>query len=199
MFPLSVIAQWRGGRRRPSWQVPVVVSWAGARGVVPLAATLSIPLTDAAGQPLPHRGLLMVLATGVIVISLVVQGFTLAPLVRLSGLAVPDGDSRAEYAFGRRRLAEHAVAYLDELADVEAASPIVLERVHHSLQTRLELEQERDGEPHDRADPYNQIRRDVLRTQREALARMYAEGEIGERTRRRLQRVLDREDLRFTD
>ncbi|MET7332705.1 Na+/H+ antiporter [Nonomuraea sp. NPDC005650] len=197
MFPLAAIRQWRGGRRlRSSWQVPAVVSWAGARGVVPLAATLSIPLADAAGRPLPYRDLLMVVATGVIVISLLVQGLTLAPLVRLSGLAVSPHDSHAEYVRGRRKLAELAVSYLDELADLEAASPVVLERVRHSLHIRMELEQEREGDPND---VYGRIRRDVLAVQSDALSRMYADGEIGERTRRRLQRHLDREDLRFTD
>ena len=64
--------------------VPAVVSWAGTRGVVPLAAALSIPLTSASGIPLPQRDLILVLATAVIVISLVVQGLTLEPLVCLS-------------------------------------------------------------------------------------------------------------------
>ena len=49
VFPLSAVIQRRGGARRPSWPVPAVVSWAGARGVVPLAAALSIPLTSASG------------------------------------------------------------------------------------------------------------------------------------------------------
>src|SRR5437763_418663 len=64
VFPLSAIAQRRRGAGRPSWQVPAVVSWAGARGVVPLAAALSIPLTTVNGSPLPHRDLVLVLATG---------------------------------------------------------------------------------------------------------------------------------------
>ena len=88
VFPLAAIAQWRSGARRPSWQVPAVVTWAGARGVVPLAAALSIPLTAADGSPLPDRELVQVLATVVIVISLVVQGFTLEPLVRRAGIAL---------------------------------------------------------------------------------------------------------------
>jgi len=48
-----------------------VVSWAGTRGVVPLAAALSIPLTSASGAPLPRRDLILVLATAVIVVSLI--------------------------------------------------------------------------------------------------------------------------------
>jgi monovalent cation/hydrogen antiporter len=80
------------------------VSWAGTRGVVPLAAVLSIPLTSASGAPLPQRDLILVLATTVIVISLVVHGLTLEPLVRLAGIAQPGGD-RPEATVARLRLA----------------------------------------------------------------------------------------------
>ncbi|MFI6599880.1 Na+/H+ antiporter [Nonomuraea sp. NPDC050536] len=184
MFPLSAILH---RRLRPSWQVPAVVSWAGARGVVPLAATLSIPLLTDDGQPLPHRSLLMVLATGVIVISLIVQGFTLAPLVRLSGLAIAPSDSEEEYRRAVARLSERAEAYLDELQDLETTPPAVLKKVRD----QLELE---DDDPQS-----GQVRREVLLVQSVLLERMYADGEIGESNRRRLQRRLDREDLRFHD
>ena len=69
----------------------------GTRGVVPLAAALSIPLTMTDGTPLPQRDLILVLATAVIVISLVVQGLTLEPLVRVAGIA------RAERVRQRRQ------------------------------------------------------------------------------------------------
>jgi NhaP-type Na+/H+ or K+/H+ antiporter len=88
--------------------VPAVLSWAGARGVVPLAAALSIPLTDVGGAPVPFRDLVQVIATAVIVISLVVQGFTLAPLVALTDVAVPRANERAEFVRIRLHLAETA-------------------------------------------------------------------------------------------
>jgi NhaP-type Na+/H+ or K+/H+ antiporter len=53
--------------------------------VVPLAAALSIPLTTASGAALPQRDLVLVLAATAIVISLIVQGFTLEPLARFAG------------------------------------------------------------------------------------------------------------------
>ena len=87
-LPVSAIVAWRRGARRPSWQVPAVVSWAGTRGVVPLAAALSIPLTTATGSALPERDLVLVLATAVIAISLIVQGLTLEPLVRFAGISL---------------------------------------------------------------------------------------------------------------
>ena len=94
VFPLWAGSQWRRGQR-PSWTVPAVVSWAGTRGVVPLAAALSIPLTMSDGTPLPQRGLILVLAVSVIVISLIVQGLTLEPLVRRTAVAQPAGERPA--------------------------------------------------------------------------------------------------------
>lgn len=87
-----------GDRRRPD---PIsclaVVSWAGTRGVMPLAAALSIPLAADDGSPLPHRPLVLVLTTGVVVFTLVRQGFTLAPVVRWSGIALePEHTARKE-------------------------------------------------------------------------------------------------------
>jgi monovalent cation/hydrogen antiporter len=62
-----------------------------------------------------------VLATAVIVISLIVQGLTLEPLVRLAGIARP-GDAQQEETVARLRLAEAALARLDELADGDCAT-----------------------------------------------------------------------------
>jgi CPA1 family monovalent cation:H+ antiporter len=76
----------RSSSRRPRWAAAAVVTWAGARGVVPLAAVLAIP-----GRT-PHRALLVAVATAVVVVTLVVQGTTLAPLVRRVGLAGRPGD-----------------------------------------------------------------------------------------------------------
>jgi CPA1 family monovalent cation:H+ antiporter len=110
---------------------------------VPLAATLSIPLTDAAGPPLPQRDLVLVLATAVIVISLLVQGFTLAPLVRRVGLAVPVADVRSEY--GRARLAQ-----LDDIEADQAVPTVVLDQVRRALRTSVEMTRD-DGSDAGRA------------------------------------------------
>ena len=136
VFPLSAIIQRRGGTRRPSWPVPAVVSWAGARGVVPLAAALSIPLTTASGAPLPRRDLILAIATAVIVVSLIVQGLTLEPLVRRAGIARPDA-ARHEETVARLRLAEAALARLDELAAGDCAADEVIDRARAGLQARL--------------------------------------------------------------
>jgi CPA1 family monovalent cation:H+ antiporter len=181
------------------WQVPAVLSWVGARGVVPLAAALSIPLTDAAGLPVPHRDVVLVLAIAVIVISLIVQGFTLAPLVRLAGLAVPTQRSADAFAEARIRVADAGLAQVDELAAAEDVAPELVERLRLSLENRVELF--RDGADNgDGADvAYRRLRRAVYAAESEELRRLYAGGAVDEGTRRRLQRQLDVEEARFTD
>lgn len=197
VFPLSAISQWRRGKRRPSWQVPAVVSWAGARGVVPLAAALSIPLTDHSGAPLAGRNLVVVLATSVIVISLVVQGLTLAPLVRRAGVNVHPAHERKEYDRARLRLAQAALARLEDLEGAEAAPQVVLERLRVGLADRIErgeLRAQGDGEIGEITQAFRSLRRDLIAAETAELHRMHAAGEIGEATRRNLQRLLDLEE-----
>jgi CPA1 family monovalent cation:H+ antiporter len=200
VLPLAAFQHWRHiGADQPAWGAPAVISWAGARGVVPLAAALSIPLADAAGQPLPHRDLLLVLATAVIVISLVVQGFTLAPLVRRVGIAITPAGAASEYARARLRVAEVGLAYVEELEALETVPPVVLEEARRSLAARVELARDEGPDPAGVRRTYRRVRREVIAAQQRELERLYTDGEIGEATRRRIQRQLDLEDARFGD
>ena len=201
VFPLSAVIQRRGGARRPSWPVPAVVSWAGARGVVPLAAALSIPLTSASGAPLPRRDLILAIATAVIVISLIVQGLTLEPLVRRAGIARP-ADVRHEQTVARLRLAEAALARLDELAAGDCAADDVIDRARASLQARIGRTRARiDGteaaEPDGLTD--RELRRDLNAAEHAELARLYDDGTISQATRQQLQRGLDLEAARLSE
>jgi CPA1 family monovalent cation:H+ antiporter len=200
VFPLSAVIQRRGGVR-PSWPVPAVVSWAGTRGVVPLAAALSIPLTAANGTPLPDRDLILVLAIAAIVISLIVQGLTLGPLVRLAGIGRP-GDARQEESVARLRLAEAALARLDELAvDGEAAGD-ALDRARTTLEARIgraraRAEDSQAAEPDGLTD--RELRRALNAAEHAELARLYDDGTIAAATQQRLQRGLDLEATRLSD
>jgi CPA1 family monovalent cation:H+ antiporter len=201
VFPLSAVIGRRGGARRPSWPVPAVVSWAGARGVVPLAAALSIPLTSASGAPLPRRDLILAIATAVIVISLVVQGLTLEPLVRRAGIARPDA-ARHEETVARLRLAEAALARLDELAAGDCAADDVIDRARASLQARLghtraRIDGTRAPEPDGLTD--RQLRRDLNTAENAELARLYHNGTISQATRQQLQHSLDLEATRLSE
>jgi CPA1 family monovalent cation:H+ antiporter len=185
VFPLVTRRSWRGlAGGRGTWAVTAVVSWAGARGVVPLAAALSIPLVDNTGAPLPQRNLVLVLAIGVIVISLVVQGFTLAPLVRGARLAVPPTQRRDELARAWQSLSDAGLSYLDS----SGADAALVEQARRAVIAGAAMATA-DSDAPGRA--YRELRRDVLACQDAELGRMYRDGEITDHARRTLQRQLD--------
>lgn len=68
----------------PPWSHPTILSWAGMRGVVSLAAALALP----AG--FPERDIIIYLAFCAILATLVLQGTTLGPLIRRLGVSEPD-------------------------------------------------------------------------------------------------------------
>lgn len=202
VFPVYVFYQRRRGERRPSWAVPAVVSWAGTRGVVPLAAALSIPLSTSSGHPLPQRSLVLVLAAAAIVISLVVQGFTLEPLARLAGFGPAPAGPGHEETIARLRMAEAGLARLEELADDGAAPDELIERLRASLQARIgsshaRLDQNTDAGRRGRTE--RELRGDVIAAEHAELSRLYDAGTISAATRRRLQRNLDLEATRLTE
>src|SRR5437763_9930386 len=88
------------------------------RGAVSLAASLALPLRTDAGAAFPGRSLIVFLAFAVILVTLVVQGLTLPPLIRVLRLE-DDGMEAREEAKARLKAADAALARIDEL-DSEA-------------------------------------------------------------------------------
>ncbi|OIV36334.1 Na+/H+ antiporter [Mangrovactinospora gilvigrisea] len=192
---LSVAMQRRRGRTRPSWRVPAVLSWAGTRGVMPLAAALSLPLA------LPMRSMVMVIVAATLVVTLVAQGLTLAPLVRRSGIALEPADTQREEARARERVARAALERLEELGGLEALPEVAVDRMRRSLAGRLEAARERLEEGADGGDApgvaYAELRRELIGVETAELRRLFEAHEIGDGTRRRIQRSLDLEAERL--
>ena len=182
--------------------MPAVVSWAGTRGVVPLAAALSIPLTTTAGAALPQRDLVLVLSAATIVISLLVQGFTLEPLARLAGFGPASAGPGHEETVARLRMAEAGLARLEELAEDGVAPDEVIDRLRTSLQarigtTRVRMDQRPDAAGTARTE--RELRGDLITAENAELSRLYDAGTISAAARRRLQRHLDLETARLTE
>ncbi|POX44031.1 Na+/H+ antiporter [Streptomyces sp. Ru72] len=209
VFPLSALMQHRHGEgdRRLSWRVPAVMSWAGTRGVMPLAATLSIPLTTDAGNPLPHRALILTLTTGTVVLTLVFQGFTLASVVRRSGIALEPEHTAREEARTRRHIAHAALEELkqlgdlDQLAELGAAAEAALKQARRHLEARIHQVEDADySDPDARpADVYREIRRTLIAIEAAELQRLYQANKISNATRRRIQHELDLEEASLRD
>jgi CPA1 family monovalent cation:H+ antiporter len=115
----NALRRWRHGRGGNTATVPptigsaIVVSWAGMRGIVTLAAAFAIPETLPQGMPFPYRDLILLCAFAVVLGTLVLQGLTLKPLIQYFRLTDDDPVDR-EVRLGRTRAYQ---ALLDSIKD----------------------------------------------------------------------------------
>jgi monovalent cation/hydrogen antiporter len=187
--------------QRDALPCSVVLSWAGMRGVVSLAAALALPLTLPGGGPFPGREALLVVTLTVIVLTLVGQGLTLPSFIRWLRLGVDTG-LREEEARARARLLEAATRRLDELDPVWPGHRPLLDQLRETFRHRSEhVERQRDTAAGNEEDQelieHREIRRTVIGAEREALLRLRAEGEISDEILRDLERELDLEERRM--
>ncbi|MEY9910219.1 Na+/H+ antiporter [Catenulispora sp. MAP12-49] len=173
----------------PRWPLTRVVTWAGTRGVMPLAAALSIPLVADDGAPLPGRPLVLVLTTAVVAATLTVQGLSLAGIVKTSGLAIAPEHTAAKETAAREAMDRAVVEYLDDLAAVGGMNPVAVQRLRSRYAERLDPDTDAAL-----LDDLATLRRDVLSVQAAELRRLVAEERIGDGMRRRLQAELDRRE-----
>ena len=99
--------------QRPSNRAIFIVGWTGMRGVIALAAALSLPEFLADGSPFPQRNLIIFLTFAVILVTLVLQGLSLPPLIRALGLAGAHGPD-CEEETARRIILETALTHLED-------------------------------------------------------------------------------------
>jgi CPA1 family monovalent cation:H+ antiporter len=104
----------RGEAEPATWQQAVLVGWSGMRGLVTLATAFALPAV------FPQRDLVVLTAFGVVLATLVVQGLTMTPLIRLLGLSQQVAAARA-LADARAELSGAALATLDGQQGPEAA------------------------------------------------------------------------------
>ena len=183
------------------WKGALVLSWAGMRGAVSLAAALALPLSTDADAPFPNRDLIVFLTFGVILGTLVVQGLTLPALIRWLDLE-DDGLAEKEEAKARIRAAEAALARLDELVDEDWVRADTAERLRGLYgfrrdRFRARFDTESDGAIEDQSAAYQRLRRELLEAERQAVRQLRREGFIDDDVMRRVQRDLDLEEQRL--
>ena len=201
-LPRALSAKLR--RREPDtdWTAPVIVGWAGMRGVVSLAIAFSIPLTTASGAAFPARNLVLFLTFTTVIGTLVVQGLTLPPLIRL--LRLPGRDTQAETlaeAQAQSEASRAAEDRLDELlADERNALPppladrlrTVLERRRNAVWERLGAVNEATGESAD--ETYRRLSRAMIEAERQVFVELRDARRIDDELLRTLLRRLDLEE-----
>ncbi|MFF5564631.1 Na+/H+ antiporter [Streptomyces sp. NPDC012623] len=201
-LPRTLSARIREREPDTNWTAPLIVGWAGMRGVVSMAIAFSIPLTLSDGKPFPGRNLVLFLTFATVIGTLVVQGLTLPPLIRL--LKVRGRDRQAETLAEAQAQSEASTAAerrLDELlADERNALPqpladrlrTVLERRRNSVWERLGAVNEVTGESAD--ETYRRLSREMIEAERTVFVELRDRRRIDDEMLRTLLRRLDLEE-----
>jgi len=175
----------------PSWKGVFLVSWTSMRGIVSLATALALPTVVASGAPFPFRGEIIVITVSVIVVTLVVQGLTLAPLIRTFAFR-PEQSHHAEARVARLEASRRGAEVLDDLSREEWVDERDVEWLRNELRDRIRLLEHHAGEPEGR----RRLRGAMLRAERRMLVRLRNEGAISDDVLRELEQELDLEAVR---
>jgi CPA1 family monovalent cation:H+ antiporter len=199
VYPATYLPRWVSAKLRarepnPPAAAVFVISWAGMRGVVSLAAALALPTS------IPERSLLIYLTLCVILATLVGQGLTLPWIVRRLGV-VSGSSLEVEEQIARQAAADAARERLETLAtEYPDHLPLV-----DSLRAALEHEAEHGAGDENGGDldaavqerlEHQEIRLAIVAAQREAVIRLRDDGVIGDDALRQIERDLDLEAVR---
>ena len=171
----------------PSWRIGVLVGWSGMRGLVTLATSFALP------SGFPARDLIVLSAFTVVLGTLVLQGFTIGPLIRRLRIK-PDRSFNAEVAEARIAM----LAAAQRLLDQKSGKAVDAVREEYGEATRA-AQKARDADEVALVTVHDSLRLAAIGRQREVLAQLRQDGEIEEDAYRHLQEELDLQELSATD
>jgi len=182
----------------------VVLSWAGTRGVISLAAIFTLPLVTSDGHPFPLRDLLLFCTYVVVVVTLVGQGLTFAPVARALGVRADPADAALVRTQARAASVQAGLSCLDQIAADDGVPGPALAALRASLDQRARryrhlldrFEAAEDGQPAPSPEYEAAVhaRRTVIDAQREELLRWRDAGHLPDSSLRILERELDHEE-----
>jgi monovalent cation/hydrogen antiporter len=171
------------------------------RGVIALAAAISLPEVLNNGAASPQREIMIFLTFCVIFVTLVLQGLTLPPLIRYLGMAGVVGRNPEEEK-ARRAMVEAALTYLEHARDEDQPEfPPVYDEFIRFERHRLNLfpdnaSQEVGYRPEDYK-RFRYLSRQVRALQRAAILNLRNENEINDEVMRKFENELDSVEARF--
>jgi Na+/H+ antiporter len=181
------------GRGRPATlRERTVLGWAGMRGVVSLALALAIPTATSSGARFPQRAEIIILTNFVILATLILQGLTLAPVVRATGVADPTASEREE-RLAREAAYRAAAAILAEYEQSGALPPAERGALRRWFDR---VAQPDDGDDTTRG-PALEARASLVAAEREVISRLRADGAISDDVASQLETELDVELVRL--
>ena len=186
-MPFNAVIRWRHRRfgfhpprpmLRPTLGSGVIISWAGMRGIVSLAAALALP------SAFPYRDLIVLTAFAVVVGTLVIQGLTLKPLLRALNLHDDDPVGREVRAARERALGAGLASFADDVSPVANA-------VREEFTAHLTHEEAGAAAGPAHRSAHDEIHRGALEAARQAVIAMRASGEIGDDAFHQIEEELD--------
>jgi Na+/H+ antiporter len=183
------------GYVRNPWRQRLVIGWGGLRGAISLAIALTLP-TTLHGRPFDERATLIFLTAVVVLVTLIGEGLTMAPLLRALGLAMGAENLRRE-ASARAKVTEAGLARLDELAEAGEVAEDTANVYRQLFEMRLDRVRAILGDVDEEELPDTAaFRAELLRAQRDKLDELYQSRKISDEIRRTIARTLDMQEPR---
>jgi len=209
VFPAAYIPRLISAKVRkevhPGWKGPIIISWAGMRGVVSLATALSIPVTLSNGTPFPYRSLILLITFVVILVTLVFQGLTLPLIVRWLKIeeidpVVPEVEQHAGI---RLRLKRTALSRLNRQFAKQVSENELVAFLQKSLENDVEVTSRKlisaplDTKQQRELEEYRAILEDLYAAQRHELADLRREHFFSDEEIRKAQLQLDLDETKL--
>ncbi len=168
-----------------------LVSWTSMRGIVSLATALALPRVLADGSAFPYRTEIILITMCVIVMTLVVQGLSLAPIIRAFSFT-PETKHFEEERMARLEATRRGAEALDDLSRESWADPRDVEYLRSEVRDRVQMHQHHKGGTPGR----HRLRVGMINAERRMLVRLRNEGAISDEVLRELEQELDLEAIR---
>jgi monovalent cation/hydrogen antiporter len=189
----------------PGWKAPLISAWAGMRGVVSLAAALSIPVVINGTQPFPFRNLILFITFIVILITLVFQGLTLPWLIRK--VKIEDKfntmTEQEQERMIQQKIASASLQYLEDKHGIDKEQNRHLDNLLARLQLDLNVFQQEDQEltrsNENALSNYQRIYLELLEYQRKLLHEMNRGTEFDEELIRKYFSLIDIEEFKIRE
>jgi len=192
VFPGAYLPRWfhRWARSDkspyPPWRHLLFTGWAGIRGGDSLIIALALPFAVSGGSGFPGRNAIIFITFVVILVTLVIQGFTLSPLIRVLGIVGDDVEDQ-ELAKARSASANAGARALDRLEAEGGAARLVAELRRMSMLG--------SAGPDGATSSLAQLRLHMIAAERNAVITMRDRNEIGDSVMQKLLIEFDHEEL----
>lgn len=167
-----------------------LVAWTSMRGIVSLATALALPTVLANGQPFPYRLEIILITMVVIMMTLVVQGLSLEPIIRKFNFT-PEVTQFDEERLARREATRRSAEALEDMSREPWADPQDVAALRAELRDRA-----RQHEQHGNSYSRRRLRVNMINAERRMLVRLRNEGAISDEVLRELELELDLDAVR---